>query len=278
MNLISKTMNGLNLMKSKPSNDQSPALIELPMPNANIANASQRAATVIERKFVNVQQKDTPPTLSFGRKKPQQAEAQVQQTPAEIISEVADKRIQDSNCCVQCHLVLQDESNNYLDTPISKQTTLNAEELEELLVFIEGVESRRKKQEKEQQERRSWAIAKQICAQPGGNEFLQEHSINCQNTEGSQEEWYQCITLVKPEGDSEEVQQALNFYNPQHSWILESWLSQQAVSWTVRRYSPNAEQIIYQVSFGFPDQTFLEAEGPSREGAILAVAEDLLED
>ena len=82
--------------------------------------------------------------------------------------------------------------------------------------------------------------------------------------------------LAEQNQEAQEICQKLNFYNPQHSWILESWLSQQASSWMVKRYSPNADQILYQVSFGFPDQTFLEAEGPSREGSIVAVAEDLL--
>lgn len=238
MNLLEK-MNNLNLL----SKSQTPSLIELPTPVINKANNKTQVTTV------SVQKK---------------------QTPAEIVSEVSKPL----EVLIQCQFNIRDESRQYLENPISRQISLNPEELEELLVFASEIEQKRRKQEKDQQEKRSWVIAKKINNCKNGKEFLNEHSIAC-NAENN--EWSQNLLIVKDENNQEEIGQALNFYMPQHSWILESWLSQQASSWTVRRYCPN-EQIIYQVSFGFPDQTFLEAEGPSREGAILAIAEDLLED
>ncbi len=201
------------------------------------------------------------------------------QTPAQIISEFATSPETSSKLLINCKLELKDSSNNYLEDTLNKQFQLSPEELEELLLFVEQVEIRRNKEEKSKQEKRSWEIAKRISAQDKGNEFLTGNAIICSlNDKNQEEEWNQTIFINQLDQDQEaqEICQKLNFYNPQHSWILESWLSQQASSWMVKRYSPNADQILYQVSFGFPDQTFLEAEGPSREGAIVAVAEDLL--
>lgn len=230
----------MNLL-NKTQNTNSPLVVELPIPAKTTNN------------------------ITINRKA---------QTPAQIVSEASEQLPNKEKAAVliSCQLTIKDESRNYLENPISKQISLNPEELEELLVFAEEIEEKRRKQEKAKQEGRSWKIAKKIAACQGGKEFLNEHSLS-----NNQEEWSQNLLIVKDENNQEEISQPLNFYLPQHSWILEAWLSQQASSWTVRRYCPNG-QIIYQVSFGFPDQTFLEAEGPSREGAILAIAEDLLED
>ncbi len=266
-------MNNFNLIsKQKSQSDNAaPSLIEIPSPNGQ-----KNSILTLNKNGDSAKPsvKEAASTISLGRKKPNQ------QTPAEIVSEVAEKKINqnNSNVYVQCQFLLQDESCTCLEAPVSKQINLTPDELEEFLAFAEEIEQRRRKQEKEQQEKRSWAIAKKICAQPGGTQFFSEHSIAClSNSEGC-EEWCQNLTVIKPDGNAEEISQPLNFYNPQHSWLLENWLSQQAVAWTVKRYCPNPEQVLYQVSFGFPDQTFLEAEGPSREGSILAVAEDLLEE
>ncbi len=201
------------------------------------------------------------------------------QTPAQIISQFSSMPDDNSNkVLINCKLELNDNTNNYLEDTVNKQFQLSPEELEELLLFVEQVELKRRKEEKSKQENRSGAIAKKIHGQAGGSEFLTQNAIICSVNDKNQEEWHQTIFINQSEQNQEaqEICQKLNFYNPQHSWILESWLSQQASSWMVKRYSPNADQILYQVSFGFPDQTFLEAEGPSREGSIVAVAEDLL--
>ncbi len=243
-----------------------PALIEFHIPAA-----AQKAVAVADKRSTPSEkpaQKETPSTVSFGRKRISNQES---------VETVTEQRQKANNSFLHCQFLIEDPEANYIDGPIAKQISLDGEEFEELLAFIEVVEKRRRKQEKEQQEKRSWAIAKKIYQQESGKEFLSDNSISCSaNNETGLEEWHQGITITKHDG-IEEVNQPLNFYNPQHSWLLESWLSQQAVSWTVRRYCPSPEQIIYQVSFGFPDQTFLEAEGPSREGSILAVAEDLLD-
>ncbi|MDX1919808.1 MAG: hypothetical protein SFU25_03625 [Candidatus Caenarcaniphilales bacterium] len=245
---------------------QGPTMIDLA--------ANQKAIKVVEKKNeVRLAPKESAATVSFGRKKRNAS----QQTPAEIVSEASQKAYTPSEL-IQCQIKINDESQQYLETPFARQVNLAPEELEELLLFVEGVEQKRKKQEKEQQEKRSWQIAQKIFGQQGGAQFLEENNlVFANNAETSIQEWYQSLTIMKADQEQEEVSQPLNFFNPQHSWILENWLSQQAVSWTVRRYNQNNDQIVYQVSYGFPDQTFLDAEGPSREGAIMAVAEDLME-
>lgn len=287
MNLLGKTMSSFNFM-AKPKNIevtnasaavqntgnlsiQGPALIDLAIPSNN------RSIKPIEKKIITEKAapKETPSTLSLGRKKINSRESNLMvQATNEESSKVVNK--QNNNTFIQCQFKFEDESKSYLEVPFNKTVNLAPEELEEILLFIEDVEQKRKKQEKEQQEKRSWAIIQKIASQSEGQQFLEEHCIsNVVDEETKQEEWVQSIVVMKADGEAEEISQPLNFYNPQHSWILENWLSKQAVSWMVKRYSSNNDQVIYQVSFGFPDQTFLEAEGPSREGSILAVAEDL---
>ncbi|MDX1918275.1 MAG: hypothetical protein SFT81_03945 [Candidatus Caenarcaniphilales bacterium] len=178
---------------------------------------------------------------------------------------------------VDCTISLDDESKQCLAESLTRCLKLNQDELEQLIAFLDEVELRRKKQQREKQERRSAQIARKIHATNGGGLYLSENAIVFSQTTADNEDWYQFVTIDKGNGDIEEISQTLNFFNPQHSWILENWLSQQSVSWTVRRsYNLETEQVIFQVSFGFPNQTFLEAEGPSREGAIVSIAEDLL--
>lgn len=274
LNLFGKTMNNFNFTsKQKINNEtanspvavQTPSMIDLAMSPKGIKVAEKRSE-------VKVPPKDTAVTIPFGRKK-----KVASQTPAEIISEASQKPYAQSSF-IQCQIKINDETQQYLEAPIVRQISLAPNELEELLQFAETIEQKRKQQEKELQESRSWQIAQKIFSQPGGAQYLEENNlVFANNEETSLQEWYQSLTIVKADEEAEEVSQPLNFFNPQHSWILENWLSQQSVSWTVRRYNQNSDQIVYQVSYGFPDQTFLDAEGPSREGAIMAVAEDLME-
>ncbi len=265
MNLLGK----MNLIKSKPN---------IGLDNISSINPISNLVSV----SANTNRIIASPQAQAGKKKTtsiQVLQNNVGQTPAQIISQLSSVQAENSSkILINCKLELNDTSSNYLEDTVNKQFQLSPEELEELLLFVEQVELKRRKEEKSKQENRSWAIAKKIYEQAGGDEFLTENAIICSVNDKNQEEWHQTILINQSEENQEaqEICQKLNFYNPQHSWILESWLSQQASSWMVKRYSPNADQILYQVSFGFPDQTFLEAEGPSREGSIVAVAEDLL--
>jgi hypothetical protein len=267
MNLLGK----MNLIKSKPNIGLDNISGINPITNlvSNQANSNRIIASpqaqAIKKKTTSIQV----------------LQNNIGQTPAQIISQLSSSMPEDNSnkVLISCKLELNDNTNNYLEDTVNKQFQLSADELEELLLFVEQVELKRGKEEKSKQEKRSSAIAKKIYGQAGGDEFLTENAIICSvNDKNQEEEWHQTIFINQSEQNQEaqEICQKLNFYNPQHSWILESWLSQQASSWMVKRYSPNADQILYQVSFGFPDQTFLEAEGPSREGSIVAVAEDLL--
>jgi hypothetical protein len=260
---------------------QSPSMIDLSISPKNSPRNGVQG--VLEKKMERANADNSIQSVFtsniFGRKKsnsPEAANDQANaQTPAEIIQEVSQKsNSQNTQQFIQCQIKMNDESRQYLDGPFVRQINLAPNELEELLVFIENVEYRRKQQEKAQQERRSCQIAGKIFGQKNGNDFLQSNNIFC-NPE-NELNWVQSLTIVKSEQEREEVSQPLNFFTPQHSWILENWLSQQALSWSVKRYNQGNDQVVYQVSYGFPDQTFLDAEGPSREGAIVAVAEDLM--
>ena len=254
---------------------QGPALFDLVIPSNN------RQAKPIEKKIItektNANPKENALIPSTGRKKTKDTISNYNDmTVSTNSSGKQNINRNQKNTYIQCNLSFEDESKNYLDSSFIKQVNLAPEEFEQILLFVEEVEQKRRKQEREEQERRSWAVIQKIANQAGGQEFLEEHCISqVEDEESGQEQWVQSIMVMKAEGEAEEISQSLNFYNPQHSWILENWLSKQATSWTVKRYSSSSNQVIYQVSFGFPDQTFLEAEGPNREGAILAVAEDL---
>ena len=297
MSLLTKTMNFISKpnLSNKLSNESSqpkiqsgplvPSLIEVvstslktnqsakntqfqPANSQTVQNQSE------SKKMTQTSQKESPKTIFLSRKNIAEKTTISQQINQQIGKQVEESLKKDGSLenYVDCQISIQDESNTYLGNPISRQISILPDELEDLILFIEQVEERRRTQEKQGQEKRSADIAKKIASQKLGIQFLRESSIL---SDDGGETWNQIISISGQNGD-EEIAQVLNFQNPQHSWILETWLSQQAVSWTIKRYSPTPEQIIYQVSFGFPDQTFLEAEGPSREGSILAVAEDLL--
>ncbi|HEY9885652.1 MAG TPA: hypothetical protein V6C96_00180, partial [Vampirovibrionales bacterium] len=169
-----------------------------------------------------------------------------------------------------CQMRIIDPSERMFDSPLVKQVNLKEEECDELIGFLDLIAQRRQEEERQQQEDRSAVIADKIYGQLNGQVFFEEQNIK-QNNDRS---WSQSITIVK-ENSSEEFSQPLNFFNPQHSWILESFLSHQANSWMVRRFHTKEDQLVFQVSFGFPDQTYIESEGLVREEAIVLVAEDL---
>lgn len=276
LNLFGKSVNNFSFVKQKKVGDadnaspQTPQMIDLA---TSPTSSSKPVIKVTDKKpeYKTAPIKDTS-KVSLGRKN-----KAATQTPSEIVSEIAKQPISSATEFVDCQINISDITQKYIDAPIARKIQLSPDELEDLMMFVEEIEYKRHQQEKQEQEKRSWGVAQKIIEQEGGTEFLEQHNISYITSEdGEIEEWIQSLTVVKDSGESDEISQPLNFYGPQHNWILESWLSQQATSWTVRRYNQTDEQIIYQVSFGFPDQTFLEAEGPSREGAIMAVAEDLL--
>ncbi|MDJ0626270.1 MAG: hypothetical protein QNJ31_07900 [Candidatus Caenarcaniphilales bacterium] len=267
-------MNNFNFVKQKSStsNDENfqsnPQMLDL----ATSSDSSNGPVLkVSERKNEYKGSESIHKTIALGRKKKHN------QTPSEIISETASKPILNSKDLADCEINISLPSQENIPESKSSQTIkLTSEELEDLVSFIEEIQRIRQQEEKEEQEKRSAIIAKKISVQDDGSEFLQEHNISSISEEENSETWVQSLNIMKDSGESEEISQPLNFYSPQHSWILENWLSELSTSWSVRRYNQSENKIVFQISFGFPDQTFIEAEGPSREGAIMAVAEDLL--
>lgn len=173
---------------------------------------------------------------------------------------------------IECQISIKDD-NRYLKNPIVKNVCILPNELDDLILFFEQIEKRRKTKEKEMEEKKSAQLAKKIVSKKGGAEFLSTNSIV---SDDNGESWHKVISLEMSGREEEIIAQVLNFHNPQHSWILETWLSEQATSWVVKRQISNRNQIMFHISYGFADNTSLEAESPSREGAILAIAEDLL--
>lgn len=156
-----------------------------------------------------------------------------------------------------------------------KVLALRSIELEQLDEFVKEIENICKKEQEDRQQKRSQKLTDKIASNSEGARFLAENMI----VKGANNIWYRVIkTFSKtPDGRDEvkEMYQNLNFFIPDHSWVLEKWICNRAFSWSIKRVNNREDKCSYQVSFGFPDQSFLEAEGPTKEGSIVALAEDL---
>jgi hypothetical protein len=246
-------------------NIQTPGLTDSSTPT----NVFQKTIKLQERKSTI-----EPPKESETRKKQGVIltnHSTINRTPAQIVNQIINEE-EVVPAEIDCKISLNDETDKYFDSPLVKNIRLTPEEFEDLLMYVEQIQVKRRQEEKIIQEKKSTQLANKIAKTEVGKEFLESYGIVQYDQSGK---WFQSIKVSKDDDDQDELNQVLNFYNPQHSWILENWLSNQSVSWVVKRYSKSEDEIVYQISFGFPDQTFLEAEGPTREGAIFAVAEDL---